>query len=305
MAIKVMLVDDEPGVRLVLRKIIEKHQEFEVAAECSDLTEAILQFRKTAPEVAFIDIGIGGTRENENGIECARILTDLNPKLKIIFATAHVEYMSEAFELYAFDYLVKPFSLDRGYRTLKRISEMTENGAAPGSRYEKGEQLEKPEYRQDRLLVKGKESMSFVDIPDIVLIQRENNATVIYTHQDRYVTSVSLSELEKKLNDAALFAFSSDWEGLPNALMEAMALGLPIVATDCPCGGPATLIENEKNGLLVPIKDADALAAGMKRLIEDPALAERLGNEARKIKDIANTESVVQQWKEYIEELCR
>lgn len=53
-------------------------------------------------------------------------------------------------------------------------------------------------------------------------------------------------ELEKKLNDAALFAFSSDWEGLPNALMEAMALGLPIVATDCPCGGPATLIENEK-----------------------------------------------------------
>ena len=44
MAIKVMLVDDEPGVRLVLRKIIEKHQEFEVAAECSDLTEAILQF---------------------------------------------------------------------------------------------------------------------------------------------------------------------------------------------------------------------------------------------------------------------
>lgn len=200
MAIKVMLVDDEPGVRLVLRKIIEKHQEFEVAAECSDLTEAILQFRKTAPEVAFIDIGIGGTREDENGIECARILTDLNPKLKIIFATAHAEYMSEAFELYAFDYLVKPFSLDRVDRTLKRIAEMTESVAAPGSRYEKEEQLEKPEYRQDRLLVKGKESMSFVDIPDIVLIQRENHATVIYTHQDRYVTSVSLSELEKKLN---------------------------------------------------------------------------------------------------------
>ena len=130
--------------------------------------------------------------------------------------------------------------------------------------------------------------------------------SIARNHAESYVHLMGASdELEKKLNDAALFAFSSDWEGLPNALMEAMALGLPIVATDCPCGGPATLIENEKNGLLVPIKDADALAAGMKRLIEDPALAERLGNEARKIKDIANTESVVQQWKEYIEELCR
>ena len=123
---------------------------------------------------------------------------------------------------------------------------------------------------------------------------------------EEYVHLMGASdELEKKLNDAALFAFSSDWEGLPNALMEAMALGLPVVATDCPCGGPATLIENEKNGLLVPIKDADALAAGMNRLIEDRDFAEKLGREARKIKDIANTEAVVRQWKDYIEELCK
>lgn len=123
---------------------------------------------------------------------------------------------------------------------------------------------------------------------------------------EEYVHLMGASdELEKKLNDAALFAFSSDWEGLPNALMEAMALGLPVVATDCPCGGPATLIENEKNGLLVPIKDADALAAGMNRLIEDRNFAERLGREARKIKDIANTEAVVRQWRDYIEELCK
>ena len=112
-------------------------------------------------------------------------------------------------------------------------------------------------------------------------------------------------ELEKKLEDASLFAFSSDWEGLPNALMEAMALGLPIVATDCPCGGPATLIRDGENGLLVPIKDADAMAAGILRLIEDRELAERLGDNARRIGEEANTEAICRQWKEYIEELCR
>ncbi len=120
-----------------------------------------------------------------------------------------------------------------------------------------------------------------------------------------YVHLMGASDsLEKELNDAALFAFSSDWEGLPNALMEAMALGLPIVATDCPCGGPRTIMTNEVNGLLVPIKDQKAMEEGINRLIEDRKLAERLGKEARKIAGIANGEAVFEQWREYIEQLC-
>lgn len=121
-----------------------------------------------------------------------------------------------------------------------------------------------------------------------------------------YVRLMGASDrLEEQLADAALFAFSSDWEGLPNALMEAMALGLPIVATDCPCGGPATLIQDGVNGLLVPIKDADAMADGICRLIEDEELADRLGEEAAKISEIANVKAICRQWKDYIEELCR
>lgn len=130
--------------------------------------------------------------------------------------------------------------------------------------------------------------------------------SIVRNHAENFVCLMGASdELEKKLADAAVFAFSSDWEGLPNALMEAMALGLPVVATDCPCGGPGTLIRNEENGLLVPIKDKEAMAAGIIRLIEDRELAQRLGDNARRIGEIANTEAICGQWKDYIETLCK
>ena len=189
MAIKVMLVEDEAGIRHILRKIIEKHTEFEVAAECDEMGQAIVDFRLHKPDVVFLDIGIKG----QNGVECARILTDLDPKVKIIFATAHSEYMSEAFEIYAFDYLMKPFSIERVNKTLDRIAALE----IPAG-FESGEKIVKTEKRRDKLLVKGKESLSFVDIPDIILILRENNSTAIYTEKGSFATSASLAEIEQK-----------------------------------------------------------------------------------------------------------
>lgn len=125
-------------------------------------------------------------------------------------------------------------------------------------------------------------------------------------HAEGYIRLMGGSDdLEKELNDAGVYAFSSDWEGLPNALLEAMALGLPIVATDCPCGGPRTVMTNEVDGLLVPIKDPEAMAEGICRLIEDRELAERLGEQARKISEKVNGHAIIQQWRDYIEAIIQ
>ena len=143
--------------------------------------------------------------------------------------------------------------------------------------------------------------------PDSFDGTREILEKMIKEHQAQdYILLMGGSDsLEKELPRGAVFAFSSDWEGLPNALMEAMALGMPIVATDCPCGGPATILQHEVNGLLVPIKDPEAMAAGICRLIEDRELAERLGKKAREIKDIAGAKEVFLQWQEYLEQVIR
>ena len=110
--------------------------------------------------------------------------------------------------------------------------------------------------------------------------------------------------LEDVLPKGAVYAFTSDWEGLPNSLLEAMALGMPIVATDCPCGGPAEVMRDGENGLLIPIKDEDALVEALNRLIENEDFAERLGMEARKIEDIASGEAVFEQWRDYLDRIC-
>ena len=88
----------------------------------------------------------------------------------------------------------------------------------------------------------------------------------------------------KAINDMAssdIFVFSSLYEGMPNALMEAMAIGMPVISSNCDFG-PSDLINNNKNGILVPPKDPKSLANAMGRLASDPELQKALGAAAKK-----------------------
>lgn len=115
----------------------------------------------------------------------------------------------------------------------------------------------------------------------------------------------SSQQLEKDMINGDVAAFSSDVEGMPNAMLEAMALGLPVVATDCPPGCSRMVITPEENGLLVPVGDEKAMAAAINRLIEDRELAERLGRNAAKIGEKAGAETIFREWEQYILEVRR
>lgn len=87
------------------------------------------------------------------------------------------------------------------------------------------------------------------------------------------------------IRSAAMYVLSSDYEGISNSMLEAMALGLPVIATDCPIGGSRMYIKNGVNGFLTPVGDVQALAKAMARLAEDSSLGERVGREAVKIRE--------------------
>ncbi|MBQ8536240.1 MAG: response regulator transcription factor [Clostridia bacterium] len=185
-------------MRTIMRKMIAKVDGFTLVGETDNGLDLMKLVEEKRPQVVFLDVEMPGM----TGVECARIIQDTDPATVLIFATAHDQYMGDAFEVYAFDYLIKPFKVERVIKTLERardrIARLDEKPLPPI----------KPMNRATagRLMLHHREGVSFVNMADILLIQRENRSTVIYTAGGgRFVTSDSLGETEARLDPNVFF----------------------------------------------------------------------------------------------------
>jgi glycosyltransferase involved in cell wall biosynthesis len=100
----------------------------------------------------------------------------------------------------------------------------------------------------------------------------------------------------EEIKYSTMFVMSSLYEGLPNSLIEAMSIGLPVISTDCPSGGPATLIQNNINGILVKNDDIESLVQAMCKIADDNNFVLSLSDEASKIKSKFDSNIVCKQW---------
>ena len=117
------------------------------------------------------------------------------------------------------------------------------------------------------------------------------------------VTFPGFVDVGQWLRRADLFVLSSRYEGFPNAMMEAMQMQCACISFDCP-SGPRDLIENDRNGLLVPPQDVAALSEALQRLAADPALRSRLGAEASKVNERFSPALVYAKWLNLIDEVA-
>ena len=198
--IRIAIADDDEGMRLVMRKIVERAEGCELVGEAQNGEEMLALYDREQPDAVILDVEM----PQMDGIACAKALQDRNPLLVIIFATAHEQYMGDAFEVYAFDYLLKPFKVDRALKTLQRVrmrlqgkSDAPEPAPVP---------TPSPVRPAGRLMLRGREGLSFIDLSTLLIVQREDRKTVIDTIDGkRYSTGDSLGEIEEKLPKDVFF----------------------------------------------------------------------------------------------------
>jgi glycosyltransferase involved in cell wall biosynthesis len=121
---------------------------------------------------------------------------------------------------------------------------------------------------------------------------------------DAHVSMPGMRKPKVFVEKADMFVLASRYEGFPNALLENMASGVACVSTNCP-SGPADIIEDGHNGVLVEPDDARALADAMVALARDPEKRKRIGEAARAVKDRFSTESIMTQWEAVLTEVRR
>lgn len=188
---KVIIIDDEPLARSLVKKHLAKHEEFEIVDECGDGFEASKSIIKNNPDLIFLDIQM----PRISGFELLEILE--NPPA-VIFTTAFDEFALKAFESNAIDYLLKPFSSERFDKAINKYLTLHPNP----------EQLRKllnevipQQTDQERIVVKNGADIRIVPVADIVYFEAMDDYVKIFTQNGMFMKKQTLSFYEKQLEE--------------------------------------------------------------------------------------------------------
>lgn len=121
---------------------------------------------------------------------------------------------------------------------------------------------------------------------------------------DRVLLPGSIENVPDAIYKTRVFVLTSNSEGVPNTLIEAMMMGLTVISTDCPCGGPAELISGFKNGILTPVGDIEKLQENLQYVLNNLQESDAMGIAAKKTGDIFRQKKVCKEWEEMLLGIC-
>lgn len=180
MAIKALIIDDEPLARDIIKKYAEELKSIQIEGSCNDALEAVEILNTKKVDLLFLDINM----PKLSGIEFIKTLK--NPPL-VILTTAHAEYALEGYELDVVDYLLKPFSFPRFVKAIQKCTEHYEN--------KKGSS----EPINESIFIKSNKKTFQVRYEEINYIEGLGDYINVYTSKTHLVTNISMKRMEEEL----------------------------------------------------------------------------------------------------------
>ena len=196
--IRALIVDDEPLARERIRDILETDSEIEIIGECASGEEAIEAIERQTPDLVFLDVEMPG----KDGFA---VLEELGPERipAIIFVTAYDQYAVRAFEVYALDYLLKPFDQERFEKALLRAKSHIQNEKSENITeriLSALEEIKSKPVHLERLVIKMNGHVFFVKTDDIDWLEAEGNYVRLHAGKESYLLRDTISALEGQLD---------------------------------------------------------------------------------------------------------
>lgn len=178
-----VIVEDEFPAREELKYFLTKYKEISLEKEFENPIDSLKYLQENKVDVVFLDINM----PELDGMSLGKILTKLNPNIKIIFITAYRDYAAEAFEIKAFDYLLKPYSEKRITEVLNNLTMIKDN--SPTKEVEK----------INKVTVFLDEKMVVLSLDEIYYIEVSEKESLVYTQNEIYTSKLKISKWEEIL----------------------------------------------------------------------------------------------------------
>lgn len=191
---RAIIVEDEFPAREELKYFIKNFSSLEISAEFDNGIDVLKYIQENSLDVIFLDINIPYL----DGILLAKTISKFKIKPKIVFISAYKEHAVEAFELEAFDYILKPYSKERIVSMLNKL----ENSSNQNNEINNIDEHQK---LFNKISLWKNDKMIVIDIEDIYYCNAKERETLVYTKENEYIVNSSISEFEKNLPDDKFF----------------------------------------------------------------------------------------------------
>ena len=189
---KVIIIDDEPLARSIVKEYLQSYPQLEIVAECGDGFEGLKAIQQFEPDLLFLDIQM----PKINGFEMLE-LVDQPPA--VIFTTAFDEYAIKAFDSHAVDYLLKPFNKERFDKAIQKWLQQSANITTKNN----GALLEtaaQSPIQQNRIVVKTGNKIKIIPVDDVLYLESSDDYVKIHTKEGSFLKNKTMAHFESILN---------------------------------------------------------------------------------------------------------